>query len=59
MRFCGPGATPPSAEVFLSELGKRRGCLRAGGVVDLDMAAQILVREFRSGAIGRVTLELP
>jgi len=51
--------TPPSAEVFLSELGKRRGCLRAGGVVDLDMAAQILVREFRSGAIGRVTLELP
>jgi ribosome biogenesis GTPase A len=50
-------ATPASAEALLSEIGRRRGCLRPGGVVDLHMAAQIVVREVRSGAIGRITLE--
>jgi ribosome biogenesis GTPase A len=50
-------AVPASAEALLTEIGKRRGCLRAGGVVELHMAAEILVREFRSGAIGRMTLE--
>ena len=50
-------AAPQSAEALLTEVGKRRGCLRPGGVVDLHMAAEIIVREFRSGAIGRMTLE--
>jgi ribosome biogenesis GTPase A len=50
-------ATPATPEALLTEVGKRRGCLRAGGVVDLHMAAELFVRDFRSGAIGRVTLE--
>jgi ribosome biogenesis GTPase A len=33
--------------------------LRPGGVVDLDMAAALLVRELRSGLIGRISLETP
>jgi ribosome biogenesis GTPase A len=51
--------TPASAEALLTEIGKRRGCLRPGGVVDLEKAAEIVVREVRSGAIGRITLEGP
>lgn len=50
---------PESPEALLTAVGKRRGCLRAGGVVDLHMAAELFVRDFRSGAIGRITLESP
>lgn len=48
---------PASPEALLTEVGKRRGCLRAGGVVDLHMASEMFVRDFRSGVIGRITLE--
>jgi ribosome biogenesis GTPase A len=50
---------PGSPQLLLEEIGRRRGALRAGGVVDLHKASEILVREFRSGGIGRITLELP
>jgi ribosome biogenesis GTPase A len=50
-------AMPATPEALLMEIGKRRGCLRAGGIVDLHMAAEMFVRDFRSGAIGRITLE--
>ena len=36
-----------------------RGALRPGGVVELHRAAEIFVREFRSGVIGRISLEAP
>ena len=52
-------ATPASAEALLTEIGKRRGALRPGGVVELHRAAEIFVREFRSGVIGRISLEAP
>lgn len=51
--------TPASPTALLEEVGKRRGALRSGGVVDLHKASEILVREFRSGALGRVSLEEP
>lgn len=40
-------------------IGRRRGLLRAGGVVDEERCAAIIVDEFRSGKIGRVTVEHP
>jgi ribosome biogenesis GTPase A len=51
--------TPESAEALLDTIARRRGGLRPGGEVDLHKAAEILVRDFRSGALGRITLELP
>jgi ribosome biogenesis GTPase A len=51
--------TPESPTALLTEIGKRRGGLRAGGVVDLHKAAEILVHEFRAGTLGRITLEAP
>jgi ribosome biogenesis GTPase A len=50
---------PESADALINEIGRRRGGLRAGGVIDRDKASDILIHDFRSGAIGRVTLELP
>jgi ribosome biogenesis GTPase A len=51
--------TPDSPSALLSEIGKRRGGLRPGGVVDLHKAAEILVHDFRAGTLGRITLEAP
>jgi len=50
----------PQDELSLLEMiGAKRGCLRAGGMVDLERAAKILLTEFRSSTIGRITLETP
>jgi ribosome biogenesis GTPase A len=52
-------ATPATAEALLLEIGRRRGGLRSGGTVDLHKASEILVREFRQGILGRISLETP
>lgn len=43
----------------LCELAKKRGCLKKGGEPDMGKAAAVLLEEFRSGRLGRITLELP
>jgi len=48
-----------SDSALLAELGRKRGGLRAGGVVDLQKAAEVAINDFRSGAWGRITLETP
>jgi ribosome biogenesis GTPase A len=50
---------PPGAPALLVEIGRRRGGLRSGGSVDLHKAADVLIHDFRSGALGRISLELP
>lgn len=50
---------PPSAEALLVEVGRRRGGLRKGGLVDLHKAAELLVHEFRAGVLGPISLEAP
>ena len=47
-----------SIEVF-DEIGRRRGCMRKGGFADTHKVAEILINDFRSGAMGRLTLETP
>ncbi|WP_434511607.1 ribosome biogenesis GTPase YlqF [Desulfitobacterium sp. AusDCA] len=49
--------TKEVSTVTLEEIGRSRGCLVKGGHVDLLKAAQIFLREFRSGALGKVTLD--
>jgi ribosome biogenesis GTPase A len=44
---------------LLDMIGRNRGCLRAGGIVDLDRAAKILLTEFRDATIGLISLETP
>jgi ribosome biogenesis GTPase A len=52
-------ALPPSGEEALDEIGRRRGCLKSGGIIDRHKAADVLIHDFRSGALGRISLELP
>ena len=47
-----------AAEV-LEAIGRRRGCLGSGGIVDLEKAAGVVLRDLRSGKLGRLTLERP
>ncbi|MDD5273858.1 MAG: 50S ribosome-binding GTPase, partial [Methylovulum sp.] len=50
----------PEREMELLELiGKQRGCLRAGGKIDHDKVAKIILSEFRTGTLGRMTMETP
>ncbi|MDD2724457.1 MAG: ribosome biogenesis GTPase YlqF [Methylovulum sp.] len=50
----------PERETGLLELiGKQRGCLRSGGQIDYDKVAKILLSEFRTGALGDISLETP
>lgn len=44
---------------FIEAIGVRRGSLRSGGQVDLEKISRILINEFRTGALGRITMETP
>ena len=50
----------PETEIELLELiARQRGFMRKGGLADLHKASEILVNEFRSGLLGRISLETP
>lgn len=50
----------PSREKELLEMiGRKRGCLKTGGVVNMDQVAKIFLTELRAGTIGRISLETP
>jgi ribosome biogenesis GTPase A len=50
----------PQRDIELLEaIGKKRGCLRPGGRIDLHKASEILLHDLRSGALGRITMETP
>ena len=54
------GSVPAENSVdVLTAIALRRGCLKAGGEADLDKAARLLLREFRAGSLGRISLERP
>ena len=56
-RFKWNEPLPASGAELLELVGRKRGCLIRGGSVDLEKAAQIAVSEFRSGKLGRITLD--
>ncbi|MEO1235436.1 MAG: ribosome biogenesis GTPase YlqF [Planctomycetota bacterium] len=48
-----------AAETLIDAIGQRRGCLVAGGEVDRTRAGALLLRELRTGKLGRLSLERP
>lgn len=52
-------AVPEDAVQLLEAIGEKRGCLVSGGIVDLEKAADVLLRDLRSGKLGRISLEFP
>lgn len=49
----------PFKYALLEQIGRRRGFLISGGEVDLEHTANMLLEEFRSAKIGRISLEAP
>lgn len=58
-RYRLSGDLPAAGPALLEEIGRRRGMLVAGGEVDTERAAAMVLDEFRAGKLGRLTLELP
>ncbi len=44
---------------MLEQIAVNRSCIKKGGELDYSKAAALLLDEFRSGTIGRITLERP
>lgn len=50
---------PPTEIEFLNVVGRQRGCLATGGVVNIEQISRIVLTEFRDGVLGRISLETP
>jgi len=50
---------PDTDMELLEEIGRKRGCLRSGGMVDLDKVSRIFIMEYRDNSIGNLSLETP
>ncbi len=46
-------------DILLEGIGRKRGMLMSGGVVDTERAATMILDEFRSARLGKITLEIP
>lgn len=46
-----------STDTLLDAIGRKRGCLVSGGVVDLDKARRIILNDYRSAKLGLLTLD--
>ncbi len=47
------------SDELINIIGKKRGCIAAGGVVDMQKASEIIIQDFRDGRIGKLSLETP
>jgi ribosome biogenesis GTPase A len=47
------------AEVLLANIARQRGAVMSGGRVNLQKAAELVITDFRTGHLGRITLETP
>lgn len=56
--FYGVDETKDSYGV-LNDIALKRNCLKKGGETDLSKAAMLLLDDFRSGRLGKITLEIP
>ena len=46
-----------AVENAFERIARKRGCLLSGGAIDAERAAALILDEFRSGVLGKVTLE--
>lgn len=43
----------------MAKIATSRGCLKVGGLLDIDKVVQLVLRDFRAGRIGRFTIDKP
>lgn len=44
---------------LMEAIGRRRGCLRSGGRIDLEKTSNVILRDLRTGQLGQISLEQP
>lgn len=44
-------------QILLAQAGKRRGCILPGGAIDYAHVQTMILNDFRSGKLGRITLD--
>lgn len=44
-------------QILLGQAGKRRGCILPGGAIDYARTQTMILNDFRSGKLGRITLD--
>lgn len=42
---------------ILELIGKKRGCLRSGGIVDVERVSKLIIDDIKNGKIGKICLE--
>ncbi|MCH8538309.1 MAG: ribosome biogenesis GTPase YlqF, partial [Alkalimonas sp.] len=50
---------PEQGLELMDIIGVKRGCMRKGGVVDLQKTGSLLISEIRTNQLGPITLETP
>jgi len=50
---------PMGEEDLIAAIGRKRGCVRSGGHVDMHKASVILIHEIRGKILGAITFEMP
>ncbi|WP_246939998.1 ribosome biogenesis GTPase YlqF [Bacillus pinisoli] len=50
---------PEDIVELFDAIGKKRGCLMGGGLIDYDKTSELILRELRSGKLGKLTFETP
>ena len=50
---------PETSWEVLEAIGRKRGCLLKGGIIDMEKAQHIVMNEFRAGKLGLVSLDMP
>ncbi|WP_457554095.1 ribosome biogenesis GTPase YlqF [Desulfobacula sp.] len=50
---------PDDELTLIEKIGAARGCLKKGGILDYQKASETLIRDLRSGKIGKISFETP
>ena len=50
---------PENVNIYkiMQQIGKKRGCIVSGGEIDDEKTAKVILDDFRSGKLGKITLE--
>lgn len=46
-----------TVQQVMEKIAQSRGCIKAGGVLDINKVIQLVLRDFKSGKLGRFTLD--
>ena len=50
---------PNDASDLIEAIGRARGCLKKGGIINYQKASELMIRDLRSGKIGQISFETP